>query len=299
MNTAKDFLFDVTRPSIKNISRTGINSLLWKYYLFHRNIESFIEQYYLDKHEYYKTRHSISFCTTVMDRYDHLSETFIKNIIDNKQFPDCEFVLLNYKCPDPRTDEYVKSVLAEHMESGKLTYYKYNNNGGPEFYPAHARNLAIRLAQNDIVCNVDADNFTGPGFSEYVSAMFNFENIFLRGPVDRRGVAGRICCYKKHWEAVGGYDERFINWGVEDSDFSNRLERFGLEKKTILNEKFCMCIQHDDNTRTRHYSSDIRTSYKRNKKIKDNNDKSGTVNPNGSNFGHGKVLKNFTEYMYI
>ena len=294
MNAVKDFVFNLTRLSVKTVVNTEKNGMLWKYYIFHRNIENLIEQYYLNNHEYYDTKHTISFCTTVMDRYDHLSETFIKNIIDNKKYPDCEFVLLNYNCPDPRTDHYVKTVLAEYIESGKVTYYKYNNSKHHKYNAAHARNLAFRLAQNEIVCNVDADNFIGIGFAEYVSAMFNFEKVFLRGPVDRRGVAGRICCFKRHWETIGGYDERFMHWGVEDTDFSERLGRIGLEKKTILNEKFCMCIQHSNDSRSRHYPVDIHTSYESNKMIKNNNDESGIINPNGNNFGHGHVIKNFT-----
>ena len=290
MNAVTDYFLGLTRPSIKTVSNSEKNSLLWKYYLFHRNIENLIEQYYLDRNKFYKTKHSISFCTTVMDRFEHLSETFIKNIIDNQTYPSCEYILLNYNCPDPRTDHYVKTVLAEYIESGRVTYYKYNNSSGPEYNASHARNLAL----NDIVCNVDADNFIGAGFADYVSAMFNFESIFLRGPVDRRGIAGRICCYKRHWEDIGGYDERFMHWGVEDSDFAERLGRIGIEKKTILNEKFCKCIQHDNDIRSRHYPVDIRTSYKSNKTIKIDNDESGIVNPNGHNFGHGHVLKNFT-----
>ena len=299
MNPMNSFIFDITRLSTKTVSNTEKNSMLWKYYLFHRKAESLFEQFYLNRHGLYKIKRPISFCTTVMDRFEHLRETFINNIISNKTYPCCEYVLLNYNCPDPRTDHYVKTVLAEYIESGKVNYYKYNNSKYPEYNAAHARNLAFRLAQNEITCNVDADNFIGSGFAEYVSAMFSFDNIFLRGPVDRRGIAGRICCNKRHWETIGGYDERFRNWGVEDSDFSERLGRTGVERKTILNEEFCKCIQHDDDTRSRHYSVDIHTSYKFNRMIKINNAESGIINPNGSNFGHGCVQKNFAEQIEI
>ena len=273
-----------------------LNSLGWKYYITGRTIKGVIEHYYLKSRRLPSNDHSISFCTTVMNRFDHLKQTFLRNIEDNINYPCVEFVLLNYNCPDTRMDEWVKSELQTYLEQNKVCYYRFHD-GTSQFRPSHARNLAFRLAQHEIVCNVDADNFTGEGFAEYVSAMFRNKSIFLRGPIDRRGVAGRICCLKKDWERAGGYDERFSYWGVEDSDLDGRFRLLGLQKKTILQEKYCNCILHSNEVRAQHYPVDIKTSYHANKQLEYSNRETKTVNPNGSLFGLGRVQKNFNQWI--
>lgn len=59
----------------------------------------------------YNTNLKISLCTSVKDRFEHLQTTFLRNIEDNASYPNCEFVLLNYNCPDPRTERWVKNHL--------------------------------------------------------------------------------------------------------------------------------------------------------------------------------------------
>ena len=297
-NTRKS-LFDRTRLRQRDVARLKRGSMKWKYYILHRDIEGFYEQLHMYFSGCYKTINSrISFCTTVMDRFEHIEKTFIKNILDNDSFPDCEFVLLNYNCPDPRTDEWACNKLMPYIKSGKVNYYKYSDES-KSFHASHARNVAFRLAKNNIVCNVDADNYLGRNFVAYVSAMLQQENIYLRGPVDRRGVAGRICCYKRDWEAVGGYDERFLNWGVEDSDLDSRLNLIGLERKTIFPEKFCKCIQHSNELRSKHYQEDVKSSYKKNWALRGENIARKTINPNGDNYGRGRVLKNCKEWIEL
>ena len=275
-----------------------INSLAWKYYIARRNIKGTIEHYYLKSMGFHNNEHTISFCTVVMDRFEHLQQTFLRNIEDNSAYPDVEFVLLNYNCPDTRMDNWVKSELQSFLEKDKVCYYRFED-GSSQFRPSHARNLAFQLAHNEIVCNIDADNFTGEGFAEYISTMFRRKSIFLRGPIDRRGIAGRICCLKKDWERAGGYDERFTYWGVEDSDLDGRLQLLGLQKKTILQEKFCNCILHSNEMRAQNYPVDIKTSYHANKQLEYRNRKEKTVNPNGSQFGKGRVQKNFSEWIEV
>ena len=275
-----------------------INSLAWKYYVTRRNIKGVIEHYYLKSRGFLNSKYSISFCTSVMDRFEHLQQTYLKNIEDNITYPAVEFVLLNYNCPDNRMDDWVKHRLKLYIDRDEVSYYRFNDGSG-RFRPSHARNLAFRLARNEIVCNVDADNYTGEGFADYISAMFQHGSIFLRGPIDRRGVAGRICCLKEDWEKAGGYDERFSYWGVEDSDLDGRLRLLGLKKKTILREKFCNCILHSNEMRAQNYPVDIKTSYQANKKLEYSNRASRTVNPNGSHFGKGRVQKNFSEWIEV
>jgi hypothetical protein len=136
----------------------------------------------------------------------------------------------------------------EFIETGRLLYYKTEE---PEaFHRSHSRNMAFRLAGDGIVCNVDADNFTGKDFAHYLNTHF------LRQPdsylaVDyhaedkkHRDSYGRIACYKEDFLAVGGYDEQMIGYGYEDIDFCERLLKYGRDQKFISQEIYLNSIGH-------------------------------------------------------
>jgi len=119
----------------------------------------------------------VSLCTVCKNRSAHYKATILKNIADNIHDPNVEFILLDYNSEDD-LEEWVRHNLTEHIESGIFTYYKTNE---PEyFHRSHSRNMAFRLAKGDILCNVDADNFTGYSFTNYLRECFmKSENIFV------------------------------------------------------------------------------------------------------------------------
>jgi hypothetical protein len=243
----------------------------------------------------YAKRPSVSICTCIKGRFSHLKETFLKNLADNKDYSNCEFLILNYNCPDPRTEKWVKVDLMPYIDAGIVNYYHFPD--GNYFHRAHARNLAFRLAKGKILCNVDADNFTGKRFASYLAALLtNDNNSFVCGPRDGRGLGGRIGVLRQHWELVGGFDERFESYGPEDIDFANRLCMTGLRKKMILFEGFCHTISHSNQLRYRHHDGDFMQEYRA---IMKDNIKQKKLNPNGDSFGHGRVLKNFSEWIDI
>lgn len=262
-----------------------------------RNYRGLLEILKLKLSGAYNANLKISLCTSVKDRFEHLQTTFLRNIEDNASSSNCEFVLLNYNCPDPRTERWVKNHLQPYINLGKVNYYFYPD--AKHFEMAHSRNLSFRLAQGDVVCNIDADNFIGSGFVAYVSAVLSQSDAFLRGPRDGRGLAGRICVKREYWKAVGGYDERMKNWGLEDIDFAKRLSLLGLTQKYILWENFCRTILHSDEIRTRHLSQDKQTSLSQQKAIYENNVERGIICPNGSRLGNGRVQKNFVEWLEV
>lgn len=242
----------------------------------------------------YNEKPFVSLCTSVKDRLEHLQKTFLLNIKDNQNYPNCEFLLLNYNCPDPKTEEWARTALEPHINSGRVNYYYYPDS--PRFDRSHARNLAFRLAKGDIVCNIDADNFIGKGFVEYISAALSCGDAFLSGPLDGRGLGGRICVRRKHWEAIGGFDERFKSYGFEDLDFTNRLYMTGLKKKVFLYEQFSQTILHSDELRMRYHERDC---YEENWDMLNKNLELGIVDPNNSLFGHGRVQKNFSNWLEV
>jgi glycosyltransferase involved in cell wall biosynthesis len=194
----------------------------------------------------------ISLCIVCMNRTMHLRESLPWNIKDNINYPDLEIVLLDYGSRDDMS-EWVKSSLSPFIQSGLVRYFK---NEEPEFFKiSHAKNMAFKLATGDILCSVDADNYTGHGFVEYVNEQFSQdENIFLTAPpvgVKKKwwDVQGRICLWRKDFHDVRGYDENIIDYGYEDLDFKERLSGKGRVRTKIVNPDFLRAIHHDDHLR--------------------------------------------------
>jgi len=111
--------------------------------------------------------------------------------------------------------------------------------------------MVMKLAECDIVCNIDADNFTGPSFAKYINGCFQSdENIFLSTYSPDKNiqadVLGRICLKKSDFLLLGGYDECMEYYGFEDYDLINRLELLGLKKTLIDRPTFLNAIKHSD-----------------------------------------------------
>ena len=75
-------------------------------------------------------QYRISFCTVAMGRLDHLRQTLPCNIEAASDYPNCEFVLLDYGSRDGLAD-WVKSYCMPWLDSGKLTYLRID---GPRLW---------------------------------------------------------------------------------------------------------------------------------------------------------------------
>lgn len=190
-----------------------------------------------------------------MNRLNYLKQTLKTNIIDNWDYSALEFILLDYNSSDG-LKEYVKSELITFIECKKLIYYRTEE---PQKYNmSHSRNLAFKLATGDIVCNIDADNFTGPGFAKYINEIFNKnDGVFLstHGENVRKDVLGRICVKRQDFLAVNGYDEKMKYYGFDDYDFLNRLQMFGLTKKVITEAQYLNALNHSNLERMQNFHS--------------------------------------------
>lgn len=187
-----------------------------------------------------------------MNRTMHLKETLPRNIADNSSYGNIEFVLLNYNSSDD-LHEWVLTAMAPYLQQGVLKYYHTRE---PLFFQmSHAKNMAFRLATGDILCGVDADNYTGPGFADYISERFvSNRQIYVQPPTigqdkKRWDVQGRVCVHQEDFHAVRGYDEAVQEYGFEDKDFKRRLELHGCTKHIIRDETFLHAIKHEDGMR--------------------------------------------------
>lgn len=244
-----------------------INSILTNIYLYFKLHKKNIVKY-----------HRISFCITCMNRVEHIKKTLGKNIDDNIDYPDLEFVLLDYNSSDD-LQEWVFNNFKDELASGKLVYYQTKE---PKyFHMANAKNIAHHLATGDIVCNLDADNYTGEDFAFYINkVMQNNTNIIGRqysyGNITN-DTCGRIFLTKENFLKLGGYDEEFIGWSYEDSDLIERAYIMGLDKKDIP-FVFLKAIPHSDNIRSKNMNISIEKSYIYNDKIFNKNKKNKIFN---------------------
>ena len=205
-------------------------------------------------------KYKISFCIVCKNRLYQLEETLIQNIRDNEDYDNLEFILLDYNSEDGMED-WAKENLAEYILNGKLTYYRTTEPQG--FSHSHSKNLAFKLADGDIVCNVHADHYTGKGFADYTNEAFNRDENIILTTIDfyktkkdyfpAKDVLGKVCVRKSDFLKINGFDERMQKYAFEDYDFINRLEMLPLKRTLIEAPSFLNFISHEEEKR---YSPD-------------------------------------------
>ena len=182
-----------------------------------------------------------------MNRLYHLQQTLEKNIRDNYLVDDVKFVLLDYNSNDG-LEEWVQQNMLQYIDSGILVYYKTFE---PEHYlRSHSRNMAFRLADAGILCNLDADNFLGKGFAAFMLQEFStHDNIFYTNNYSFNDTFGRVCVRVEDFTSIRGYNETLKSYGYEDNDFLNRLALHGLKPMSFHNPEFYHYVIHSDTDR--------------------------------------------------
>lgn len=199
----------------------------------------------------------IAFCITVKGRSQHVKLTLPKNLEDNKNYENLVFIVLDYNSPDD-LGEYLKASHADDIASGRLVVYSMPSAG--VFRMAHAKNCAHRagiLECASILINVDADNYLGAGFAQYVAEAFaTHPDIFMWAKmiphILPRGISGRIVVSKDAFLNTGGYDERYSEWGPDDKNFNMRLRRLGYVAFEI-DVCYLDAVRHNDKMRFKEY----------------------------------------------
>ena len=203
----------------------------------------------------------ISLCTVCMNRLHHLKHTLKKNIECNLNHPNFEFVLLNYNSSD-NLNHWIRENFSHYLEKKVLVYYQTKE---PKyFHMSHAKNVAVKCSSGEIVCNIDADNFTGKDFVYYVDESFkNDKNIFITASqkLGSQDTKGRLCLRRDDFDLLTGYDESMVDYGFEDVDLINRLILLGRKKIQINNPFFLQAIKHSDSERLAFQNPSSETLY--------------------------------------
>ena len=235
----------------------------------------------------------ISLCTTCMGRLHHLSQTLPKNLEDNKDHPDVEFVILNYNSQDG-LDEWMKQYVPQ-MQSGRILYLKEST--AKWYSMTHTRNIAFKAATGDVVCNVDADNLTGPFATELNRLALEFKEkaLFSKG---KRLLHGRLGFFKKEFVGMlGGYDEDLIGYGHDDRDIFDRAMALGFKIARFDGTTYIQRLHHGRAERVEHMlEKDRRGMEERNRAISQQKLANKVFKANqGREWGSATLIKNFTE----
>jgi hypothetical protein len=239
-----------------------------------------------------------------MDRLEDLKQTLFRNMGQNLEYENVEFLVLDYGSKKDDVAGWIKEAGKQMFEEGKLVFYRTEE---PKFYTmAHSRNVAFKLATGDIVQNVDADNFTGPGFLDRVNRLAcacEGERAFFAKSL--RSTNGRLGFFKKTFiEDLGGYDESFIGYGHDDRDIMYRawdlgftMLRFGGDGASRLKTPSAQKVANydpvgvDTNWRyTEKWNKVVSYANLMSKRLKANEDRE---------WGKAKLIKNFEEEVTV
>jgi hypothetical protein len=229
------------------------------------------------------------------------------NLRDNANYPNCKFVVLDYGDPG-ELKEYLRAVHPPDIASGRLSVYRFETE--EPFHVSHAKNIAARcgiLEGADILVTLDADNFTGPGFAQYIADHFQVldyappgqflvpNHLYIQslphGPGRPcRGFAGRLAIRAQDFIKMGGYDETYNTWRGEDIDLMFRMMRSGYALRHIDN-RFLNTIPHNAAVRFKEYPE--ARQYENPDEVKVIRARTETV-VNYGKFGMGTVYRNFS-----
>lgn len=217
------------------------------------------------RHHHHHHEPRIALVTTCKGRVAHLAQTLPQNLKDNAGYRNAVFVIVSYG-DGADTVRYLKEHHMADMESGRVVLYHVL--GVERFKMAHAKNVAHRcgIAEGaEILVNVDADNFTGLHFAQWLGDLFRREEdvyawgCMIKGKMDR-GISGRIAVRAQDFLKAGGYDECYEHWGPDDKDFNMRLRLLGLDGVEIP-ARFLSALRHTDRMRFKEYPGAVGTPY--------------------------------------
>jgi len=247
------------------------------------------------------TNYKISICTTVMNRVENLKQTLPKNIQYNSDYPNIEFVVLDYNSSDG-LENWIKEYMLKYIENGILNYYRTEE---PKYFDmSHSRNVAFKVANGDIVTNVDADAFVPPSktdtFASYLNKIAHQQPEKAIFAKSRQLLRGRLGFYKKEFiDILGGYNEDLTGYGNDDADLMNRAWELGFKMMSYRGQ-FCGRVEKHIKHQEGNYKEEWWRSEGKNRLISYTNLITKRFKANvGREWGKANLIKNFKEEISI
>jgi len=191
-----------------------------------------------------------------MNRLSHIRKTLPVNIQENIDFPNIEFVLLDYNSADGLED-WVRANMMHHIESGILKYYRTTE---PAYFSmSHSKNMVSSLSSGNILCMIDGDNYAGANYAGWINSVFvkkgedSVVSAFTSDGLKYIDMGGKIAFPRHLFTEARGFDESFVGYGMDDKDLLVRLEKAGGIPVTIEDKAFMRFIEHSQVERLSNY----------------------------------------------
>jgi glycosyltransferase involved in cell wall biosynthesis len=181
----------------------------------------------------------IAAVTTCKGRLEHLKQTLPRLMA----LPFEEVVVVDFDCPEGSGD------WAEANCPGVRVV---RVTGEPIFHCARARNLGGAATTAPWLLFIDVDVLVAPELLNVVGPLLG-EGQFSRAQPLAKECWGTIFVARADYEAVGGYDEVFRNWGGEDDDLVWSLTRIGRQEVGFPGA-LVEPIAHPDTMRVQHHA---------------------------------------------
>ena len=237
----------------------------------------------------------ISFCITCKNRLYQIKKTLPQNLEDNRRLQEIvEFVLVDFGSTDGLR-KWISDNFKHEIRSGYLKYFYTEEM--VYWHASIAKNTAHMLAQNDILVNLDCDNYTGSNGGWFVILQFikNDGPMFLHQCSDDGfdGSFGRISIKRNDFLSIGGYNESLAPAGYQDLDLINRLMAKGYRRIEVKDSKYNRAIRNTKEEGIAFTHSSFKTWHEMdeyNAKISQSNILAGKLIANGGSFGIRKNI---------
>lgn len=80
-------------------------------------------------------------------------------------------------------------------------------------------------------------------------------------PPRKVSFGGHFSAFKKDIEAVNGYDENFVGWGGEDTDFALRMVRAGFRGISVIKTARVLHLWHPSEMVSKHWKDGVNMDY--------------------------------------
>ena len=191
-----------------------------------------------------------------------ISQTAIKDI-----------VIVDWDSQD-LDEQYLKKL------DSRIRIISFNNK--PKYHIAKVMNECIKNAKYEYVIKCDVDYIANPYYQLEQWLDLNWEKEFMTGSWTQKTIDndmgfmqylnGLMICKKKHIKDAGMYDERYTEYGWEDSDLYERLnKKLKLIRKIIPNSRNFVPIYHNphmDYKRTEYYTNKNATQSTQDNRLK-------------------------------
>ncbi len=186
----------------------------------------------------------LSVIVTCKGRLEHLSRS-LPLLIEN--FAGAQIILVDYDCPEG-------AAAWTAANTSGVTVVRVEDR--PIFNLAKARNLGAVAATAPWLLFTDADVlFTAPLLEILRTAMAPGRYLL---PIPRPPIlCGTVAASRADFDRIGGYDETFEGWAMEDHDFILRLQDIGATQHDFDGRSIA-CIDHSEALRTQFHDIQFR-----------------------------------------